>query len=66
MCGIAGIISWQGQRVDVAQACAMARAQAHRGPDGEGGVFLTRSGSAACFDTLDPDAIGARVPARPA
>ena len=62
MCGIAGIVDWSSAPVDVARACAMARAQAHRGPDGEGGVFLTDDGRAAWFDTLDAAAIAARVP----
>ena len=35
MCGIAGILRFDGQPADAAQAAAMARWMAHRGPDGE-------------------------------
>lgn len=36
MCGIAGVLSKQGQPVPEATLRAMGQAQAHRGPDGEG------------------------------
>ena len=35
MCGIAGILRFDGQAADAAQAAVMARWMAHRGPDGE-------------------------------
>jgi asparagine synthase (glutamine-hydrolysing) len=39
MCGIAGIIRWDGARVAEGELRAMCRAMAHRGPDEEG-VYL--------------------------
>jgi len=42
MCGISGIVSLQGNRVDAAELAPMIAALAHRGPD-ENGVF-TRDG----------------------
>jgi asparagine synthase (glutamine-hydrolysing) len=44
MCGIAGILRFDGARADPAQARLMARLLAHRGPDGEG---VQASGPAA-------------------
>lgn len=38
MCGIAGLVA--GQPTDLADLFEMTRAQAHRGPDGEGHVFF--------------------------
>ncbi len=40
MCGIAGIYNRAGGPVDLAELEAMTQAQTHRGPDGEGYVFL--------------------------
>ena len=45
MCGIAGALSLDGQRIDTRTIGRMADAQAHRGPDGEGAVFFCRDGS---------------------
>ena len=39
MCGIAGIVRWNGPPVDESEVRAMCRAMAHRGPDEEG-VYL--------------------------
>jgi asparagine synthase (glutamine-hydrolysing) len=44
MCGIAGVLRWDGQQAERAEIEAMTRALAHRGPDGEG--FYLRDGVA--------------------
>ncbi|GFK95728.1 Asparagine synthetase [glutamine-hydrolyzing] 1 [Fundidesulfovibrio magnetotacticus] len=46
MCGIAGIVAPEGSRADRDILEAMARAQAHRGPDGQGLFLEGRAGLA--------------------
>lgn len=53
MCGIAGSIQLDGGAVDVRRAAAMARAIAHRGPDGEGLVALDSNGRWSLHHDLD-------------
>lgn len=45
MCGIAGLYNVQGAAIDAPLLERMTTLQAHRGPDGEGYVFLAPSGS---------------------
>ena len=54
MCGIAGIIDFNGKPIAARQALMMAAAQAHRGPDGEGAVFFFDDCRWQSFDELDP------------
>src|SRR5438128_5531807 len=47
MCGIAGIVSTGGGRVDPRQLHAMAESLRHRGPDDEGYLLIGAAGTAA-------------------
>ena len=37
MCGIAGIVRWDGGKTEQAEFLNFVRSMSHRGPDGEGG-----------------------------
>jgi len=47
MCGIAGIVHWEGKPVEPSEILAMTRAIAHRGPDDEGHVLIDAEGRRA-------------------
>ena len=51
MCGITGYFAFSGLVEETSRLRAMNRAVAHRGPDGEGAVFIRSDGATApaCF-----------------
>lgn len=44
MCGIAGVFDFNGRAIDARALLAMSDAQAHRGPDGKGVMFVGHDG----------------------
>src|SRR5205085_1915890 len=56
MCGIAGVLSLSGVGIDPAAVCRMSDAQAHRGPDGEGVLFVDRRDGVSRVRRFDPSA----------
>ena len=47
MCGIAGIVRWDGRPIDKGELRDMCRVMVHRGPDDEG-VYLGEGVGLAC------------------
>jgi asparagine synthase (glutamine-hydrolysing) len=51
MCGIAGVFDFNGRAIDARALLAMSDAQAHRGPDGKGVMFVGHDGKLRQFAT---------------
>ncbi len=62
MCGIAGIYSQAGTPTNSRVVAAMIRAQAHRGPDGQGAVLIDPTGKEDAISSRGMEAMGSRQP----
>ncbi len=62
MCGIAGIYSQAGSPANPRVVAAMIRAQAHRGPDGQGAVFIDPTGKEDPISSRGIEATGRSQP----
>ena len=61
MCGIAGVLAFDGAKIDPKWVIDMAHTLKHRGPDGEGAVFFNAQGHASRLDHLAYDRLGAEA-----